>query len=311
MSLRWKKIALALLLITAAGAARLPVEHRYTQGMREANLLEKPLNLSLRDELGQSFFIAVLGGFRSMVATVMELRSITPWMRGQFGIVEECYALCTKLQPREEHYWDLRSWHQACNARDNYLWDSKLQPANRQAQAQQCVDRGITILREGVTRLPQSWKLWDRLAWYLCMDYNQQPDRAAAVAAYEKAAAIPGAPGVQRRLAVYQLARIPGREREAWDRLWALYHDPDPVNRMPTVEIELANLFASQQFREQNPGLALPEELFRILTSPVGLTPQEEKHRQRLIEGLQRRRDPEGWRQRAPRISSPTLQLHK
>ena len=74
MTIRWKKIALAFAVIVAGGAARLPVEQRHMESLRAQNLQERPLGLSLRDDLGQSLFIATLGGFRSPVASIMELR---------------------------------------------------------------------------------------------------------------------------------------------------------------------------------------------------------------------------------------------
>ena len=99
MNIRWKSRALALLVIVAGGVLRLPLEQGYTAEMRRRHLLEEPLDVSMRDELGQTFFIAVLGGFRSVVASILELKTITPWQQSNWGVVDEFYAICTKLQP--------------------------------------------------------------------------------------------------------------------------------------------------------------------------------------------------------------------
>lgn len=305
MKLRWKKITLALAIILAGGAARMPFEQRYTASLRAQNLLETPLNLSARDELGQSLFIATLGGFRSAVASVMELRSITPWMRGEWGQVEESYAICTRLQPREEHYWTQRSWMQAYNARDSYLLDSMLTQPNRELYAQQSVENGIRVLREGTLRIPESWRLWEQLASTLCMPWNQKPDYAAAAAAYEKAAASPGVPGIYRRFAVYQLSHIPEREREAWDKLIAFYNNPS--DRLPTVEIELLYLFYERRIYERHPDVVLPPDLMRLFIPGAVLGPQDQKHREFLIQGVGRRLKPDGISTRPPQISSPHM----
>jgi tetratricopeptide (TPR) repeat protein len=303
MHLRWKKVALALAVIVAGGAARLPLEQHHTADLRARNLLDPPLGLSLREELGQSLFIATLGGFRSPVASVMELRAVTPWMKGDWGLVEESYALCNRLQPREEHYWDLRAWHQACNARDSYLWESRLTEANRERLAQQSVENGIRILEEAIGVLPQSWKLHERLAWYCSMEFNQQPDYRKAVKYYEIASSLPGAPEIYRRFAIYLLPQIPEREREAWDKLLALYHNP--ADHLPRVDIELCSLYFEKKLQERYPDIELPPELFRLFVRGALLSEQEKQRRAFLIESLQKRRHPDGVKQRAPQIQSP------
>ena len=307
MVIRWKSIGLALAVIIAGGALRLPLEQRYTAEMRRKNLLETPLKLSMRDELGQTFFIAVLGGFRSVVASIMELRAITPYQRSNYAMVEECYAVCTRLQPREVHYWETRAWHQAYNARDTYRYESRLTEANREILAQQAVDNGIRILREGLTWQPNSWKLWDRLADCHSMRWNQKPDYAAAAESYAKAAAIEGAPGFLRRMHVYQVAKIPEREWEAWGKLLALYNSPGARDRTLTVEVELLWLYSVKKIFERHPDAALPPELFRLFDGASLLTEGQQKHRAQLTESMNRRLDPGKSLPRPPQINSPNV----
>ncbi len=291
MSIRWKSLLLALAVIIAGGAARLPLEQRYTTEMRRQQLLETPLNLSMRDELGQTFFIAVLGGFRSVVASIMELRSITPYIHSNFALVDECYAVCTRLQPREAHYWEMRGWHQAYNSRDTYRYESRLTEANREIFAQQAVDNGIRILREGLTWLPNSWKLWDRLGNYYSMVWNHKPDHNKAAECYESAAAIEGAPGYLRRMHVYQVAKVPEREWEAWGKLLAFYNNPGGWDRTSSVEVELLWLYSVKRIFERHPQAVLPAELFLFLDRTAVLTEAQKKHRAHLKEVIQNRID--------------------
>jgi hypothetical protein len=307
MRFRWKKLALALTIIVAGGAARMPVEQRHTQALRATGVLQKPLGLSLREDLGQSLFIATLGGLRSPVASIMELRSVEPWMKGNWGVVEECYAICTKLQPHEEHYWDQRAWHQACNARDSYLWDSTFTQTNREVYAQQSVNNGIRTLKEAVQWLPESWKLWERLGNYASMDYNQHPDYRLAADCYAKAASIKGAPGVYKRFAVYQLSYIPEREKEAWDRLMAFYNDPTGANHLPRVDIDLVYLFYTRRIHDRYPEAVLPQELFRLFVPGAVLNKNDQMRRDFLVEGVRRRLNPTGIKSHPPAISSPNL----
>lgn len=304
MSIRWKSLFFALAVIIAGGALRLPLEQRYTTEMRRKNLLETPLKVSLRDELGQTAFIAVLGGFRSVVASIMELRAITPWQQSNYGVVEECYAICTRLQPREDHYWETRGWHQAYNARDTYRYESRLTEANREILAQQAVDNGIRIIREGLTWLPDSWKLWDRLANYYCMPWNQKPDYAAAADCYAKAASIEGAPGFLRRMHVYQVARVPEREWEAWGKLRTLYNSPGARDRTLSVEVELLRLYSVEKIFERHPEAALPQELLQLFDGVSPLTADQQKHKALLTEAMNRRLNAGKTPPRAPQIRS-------
>ena len=308
MSIRWKSIFLALVVIVAGGAVRLPLEQRYTAEMRRRNLLEEPLKLSMRDQLEQTAFFAVLGGFRSVVASIMELRSITPYTRSNYARVEECYAICTRLQPREAHYWETRAWHQAYNSRDTYRYEYRLTEANREVLAQQAVENGIRIVREGLTWLPDSWKLWDRLADYNCMQWNQKPNYNVAADCYEKAAAIKGAPGFLRRMHVYQVARIPGREWEAWNKLLALYNSPGERDRTPSVERELVRLFLVDRIFERHREAVPPPELFRLFNPASVLTAEEQKHRAQIADAIQRHRTPRSSKARPPQVTSPGLQ---
>ena len=93
MSIPPRRILLALAIIVAGGVLRLPFEQARTRDLQGRGILEPPLSASLRDELGQSFFIAVLGGFRSVVASLVELKTIRPWQERQWGLVDEYYAI--------------------------------------------------------------------------------------------------------------------------------------------------------------------------------------------------------------------------
>jgi hypothetical protein len=52
---------------------------------------------------------------------------------------------------------------------------------------------------------------------------------------------LPGAPGYARRFYGYFMARCPGREREAYDYLTALYREGE-AQRLPTLIKEIKNL---------------------------------------------------------------------
>jgi hypothetical protein len=302
MTHRWKNLAAALLLLAAGGVARIPLEERYTASMREQQLLEPPLNLSLRDELGQTFFIAVLGGFRSVVATIMELKTVEPYIEGNWGLVDQYYAVCCKLQPLEESYWDRRAWQLGANARDSYLYDIRYTEETRHLLAQQSIQKCMDVLLEGTRHRPDSAKLWERLGWYAGMPWNDLRDHAKASEYYARAAATPNARGFYRRFSIYEMAHVPGRELEAWHKLMELYQNPDDC--MPRVKVELLRLY--RRVAAVEPSIELPPELVRLTDRTSILTPQEKKEQFEINRALERMeaRDQE----RPPVIQSPGLE---
>jgi hypothetical protein len=302
-----KNLIVALLLIAASGAARMPLEQRYTADMRERQLLEPPLNLDLREELGQTFFIAVLGGFRSVVATFMELKTVQPYLDENWGLVDQYYAICCKLQPRDEAYWESRAWHLAANARDGFLYDQRYSEETRHVLAQQSVNKGIAVLLEGTKHRPDSGRLWERLGYYAAMPWNDLPDHSKAAEYYAKAAATPGARRFYYRFHVYELAQIPGREMEAWDKLMELYKNPE--DNTPRVELSLLRLF--KKVSQINPQATLPQKLRDLFTTPISqLTPDQVRHRRQLEEAFATEEAKKDGL-RPPRIESPGLNKPK
>ena len=259
MSIPPRRILLALAIIVAGGVLRLPFEQAHTRDLQGRGILEPPLSASLRDELGQSFFIAVLGGFRSVVASLVELKTIRPWQERQWGLVDEYYAICNKLQPREWHYWDLRAWHAGFNAADNYQYESVRSPAVKTMKSRQAFVKAIGLIEEGLRYNPKVYQLYERLRLLNTSELNPEPDFLAASRACELGAACPGAPPYLRRFAAYHLADVPGRELEAWRRLMDLYRSEDPMDRSPSVGLRLAVL--EPIVSKLDPSAMLPPEI--------------------------------------------------
>ena len=79
---------------------------------------------------------------------------------------------------------------------------------------------GKDFLERGIENNPDKPQLYESLARLYQQKYN---DHAHASEFYAKAAALPGAPGYDKRFAAYELSYCEGREREAYDRLRGLY----------------------------------------------------------------------------------------
>jgi hypothetical protein len=254
-----RRILAALVLVAVAGVVRLPFEQARARELQARGILEPPLSTSLRDELGQSFFIAVLGGFRSVVASLVELKTIRPWQEGQWGLVDEYYAVCNRLQPREWHYWDLRAWHAGVNAGDSYQYETAASAVVRTMKTRQAFAKAIAVTEEGIRYNPDVYQLYERMHLLQTHQLNPAADYLAASRACERGAECPGAPSYLRRFSAYHLAEVPGHELEAWRRMMALYTSGDPLNRAPGLVIRLAVLHP--KVSQLDPSALLPSEI--------------------------------------------------
>jgi hypothetical protein len=238
-----KGLLCALLTLAIGGAAKLPLEHHQTQSLRAEKALEPPLNLSLREELGQSFFLATLGGFRSLVATMVEIQAMSAWQENNYGVVDARYAVCNRLQPRDPRYWETRAWHAATNATTYYELRGDLEPTMMRLRIHAQVQKALGILHEAVAIIDDDWNLWQRLADYSSNPrINEFPDHAASAAYWEKCSRCPDAPGYTKRRVGEALANVPGREREAWNLLLSLWYDPSGEHREMGVASTMVEL---------------------------------------------------------------------
>jgi hypothetical protein len=212
---------LGILVLFIWGIIKLPVEARLEKRMLEARLGGFKGSASLREQAGQAGFIAALGGLRAAVADLLWIRAHMAWQDVQYGRMKLLFDACTAMQPRRVSFWDLSSWHMAWNGAahvQNHVED----PAEREKRMHEFFKLGEDYLLRGIENNPDSWELYDRLGW-LYRDKLKDPAKAAA--AYEEASKRPGRLDYTRRFAAYMLAEIPGREREAYERLLALYNE--------------------------------------------------------------------------------------
>ena len=234
----------ALLGLLLFGAARLPMEHALTQTHRALRFRAVDFNLDLREQLGQAGFIAALSGFRSLVADALFIEAHVAWERTEWGRVLFLFRQVTTLQPRAVLFWDMAAWHMAWNASTAAMNDPT-QPrlAFRIKTAREYFRLGKDFLERGIKNNPDRPELYEALA-RLYRDKYEDHERASEY--FAKAANLPDAHRYTRRFAAYELAQCPGREREAYDQLRALYDSgeqerlPALIRHLKELEIKLA-----------------------------------------------------------------------
>ena len=230
-----KRYAVLGLAILAAGGLRMPFEQQLTDELAEAGLLPPKLEQRTGEKIGQTFSAVSLGGLRTLVATFLNLRAFTFFTEQRWSEVGDTYEIIVDLSPRTRYYWDTGSWHQSYNAASHFLYGSELPPLRRKANWRACILRGRDFLERGIRNNPDDPILKHRLGTLLS-DPNKiaafgEPGTAfeAAYEAYMSAARLEDRRGFSKRFALYSLARVPGREKEALDLLKEIEAEGGPL----------------------------------------------------------------------------------
>ena len=234
------KVGILVLALLAFGAGRLFYESALTRELDAARLFPVELQLETRDRVDQTSWAVALGGLRTLVASMMNLRAFTYFSEQRWEEVKKTYDSMVDLAPRTRHYWETGSWHQAYNAASYYLNDSELPPARRRESWRASIHWGRAFLERGIRNNPDDPALRAYLGTML-LDPNKfiafkDKDEVflAAAAAYDFAAKSGKMPAYAARFQLYALARIKGREAETL-RLARFLHASSPQNRTPTL----------------------------------------------------------------------------
>lgn len=216
---RWYCGAVFVLLVF--GAIRQPLERGLAAELKAGGFHEDRMpDGAMRAQLGQLGAAAALGGFRSFLATLYELRAVTAYSNSDYVSVETNYHLATQLQPKESGYWEMAAWMLDTNARRHYLtFDRENSPAERQVLARLGVRRGRKFLDDGLSHNPDDYRLHRALGNHLV---QREGNFCQAAEAFEKAAALVQESSAAWRHHVVNLALCSGKEREAYAKMRAL-----------------------------------------------------------------------------------------
>ena len=234
-----------LCVLIGFGAAKLRFEDDLTQDMVHDHLLQPPMREGTSLRLGQTGAAVALGGLRSLVASIWNLRAFLHFENLDWIKLEESYKVITTLQPQTTYYWDTGAWHLHTNASVYYKENKELSPFRRSAMRQKYIKKGSAFLEEGVRQNPDNWRLHNALA-RLWSDPHKLPDLPRALKHYEDTLACKSLPNYKRaqfrRFLFYVMCRVPGREKEAYAMGRKLFYDSER-NHTPNL---VSCLFALQ-----------------------------------------------------------------
>lgn len=226
------KLCVLAAIVVGFGVIRLPIErglHRRHGAVSIPGVAH--VDPGLREQLGQLGFVAVLGGFRSIVADIVFIRANVAWERTEWSRVLLLLRQATTLQPHSILFWDMAAWHMAWNASTAAMTDQTQPLALRIKKQRDYFAIGKDFLEHGIRNNPDKPQLYEAMARLYQAKYN---DHAHASEYFAKAAELPGAMSYDRRFSAYELSYCEGREQEAYDRLRALYEEGEK-ERLPTL----------------------------------------------------------------------------
>lgn len=233
------RLLFALASILVFGVIKLPAERALAAEHRQSHFSDAELNLDLREKIGQLGFVAVLSGFRAMLADFLFIQAHIAWERTEWGRVLFLFRQVTSLQPHVPLFWDTAAWHMAWNASAAAMNDpSQPRQALRVKAQREYFALGKDFLERGIKNNPRNPKLYESLAMLYREKYN---DHARASEYYRKAADCPGAPSYDKRFSAYELSYCEGWERQAYIQLRRLY-DEGEQERLPTLITRLKYL---------------------------------------------------------------------
>lgn len=224
-----KRALLAVALLLLAFAAKGPWEH-HLRAQRHARRLGagESLSVELRARLGQNLAVALLSGFRGIVADFVWLGAHTAWEDQKWYKMREGIELAVLLQPHSISFWDIGAWHFAWNASYGESVNPKYpSDAYRLKVQRDWILAGKAFLERGILNNPESWDLKFKLGWIY---YQKLNDPLGAVPWFQQAEADPEAPLYVGRMVGHMFVKG-GRHDKAyawWKRLWFEDHAKHP-----------------------------------------------------------------------------------
>lgn len=248
--------AAALLVLAGAGWLMQPLRVQLRQQEQACRLQLPPPDYGQTDALTQQLALFSLGGLRTFAAEMLSIDATNAWIQQDWPRARQRWEQITTLCPQRVNYWLRASNDMAKNA---VAWVQEQEEPGSCEQAVQSkyyLDSAEQFLLEGIANNPDSALLWLHLGAF-DEDLSRRTNFTRAVEDYRRALEL-GASPMYRRWVFYNLCRIRGREKEAWELGRALYQEER--HRSPSLRCLLLvlqhrlDIPADQQFT--------PEQLF-------------------------------------------------
>ena len=159
-----KRIIIVSLLLIVPAWGLLPLEKQIHAERNRLKYGSARVALSVRDRITQNMWIALLAGFRGIVADFMWIRSHSFWEQRQWLRQFRELETVVLLQPQSALFWDVGAWHMAWN-----IGYAERVGTNHVTQAQGLKreriwhERAREFLLRGIENIPNRYDLYFKL----------------------------------------------------------------------------------------------------------------------------------------------------
>ena len=253
---------IAALLIALPSWGMLPLQDRIHVESAVLRYGGARVDRKMRDVLGQGMAIALLAGFRGIVADFLWIQSHGYWEKKQWLQQYRDMEVVTTLQPQSILFWDEGAWHMAWNIG----YAVSVDPANRtKAEGVKRMrvwhERAREFLERGIENVPNRHDLYFKIGWlylhklvYDCGDDTACEHKRYCEAAeyFRKASAFPTAPSFIPRTYARALEKCGdvGSAYQLWVKMW---------NESPAADSTPRNIIA-REIRRLEDQLNLPDK---------------------------------------------------
>ncbi len=197
------------------GVILLPWKNNLNAELEEQHLRHAPVPLTGREALSQDIAVFALGGLRSLAVELLLLEAIRAWSAEDWTEMEHLYEQMTVLEPRRLKLWSDAADEMVNNAAGDAQRNRKLDAEERVKLTRYYINRGEQFLLKGIQNNPDSAYLYSKLGDLYSNRYRH-PRFGKAVDAYKTAYDKLQHPNLKLKV-FYNLSRIRGREKEAWE----------------------------------------------------------------------------------------------
>jgi hypothetical protein len=239
------KLIVALILV-ASSLVLFPLEERIRETRREITGVEPLIQAKWREVIGQQAMLALLAGFRGIVADFFYLRGQQHWENEEWLLQYKNMTMACTLQPHSITFYELSSWHFAWNISYAARVDTGVSPEEQLRAEREWIEKGRDLMLEGVRNNPSNYEFYYYLGFLYANKWririNEQEGYCEAAKWFAKAYEFPEALDICGREAARSL-ELCGKLEESykyWIRLWK---EPGRgFKNEPVIERNIRNL---------------------------------------------------------------------
>lgn len=230
-----RNLIVIAIVLAVTGYLRMPKEQKFMEDLRERKIAHPQIDSEIWSKMGQTSLAGTFGGLRSVMASFMSIGAFDHFENNNWYELEKDFEVITALDPYNSHYWNIGAWHLGWNAASWARRNQSFSPAKQRLFEMEFLEKGDAMYREGLKYNPASENLWfDRGAMW--SNEFKRPDLERAAEAFRELRNSRNP--VYRRRYLLTIARIPGREIEAYDEMMKLLLENQKFHfRIPTFRV--------------------------------------------------------------------------